>query len=183
MTKIICSVFILLIVNFTYAENKLTFDEKINKAEVIFIGKLTERYEQMESILKKNGESVDKIYTTHIFEIEEVLKGQLEDENISVKLLGGYDKELKKGAKYNKNTYAYYESPYETALLFLNYDELNKFYYSSLDNDTAFLIHGSIEVISHTNWVPIFEAISKKNPEEDTVTLDILRKKIGAKNE
>jgi hypothetical protein len=183
MIKIISNILLLLTVNFTYAESVLTFDENINNAEVIFMGQLIERYEQMESIILKNGESVDKVYTTHVFNIVELLKGQLKNETISVKLSGGYDSVLKINGKYNKNAYHYYREPLETALLFLSYDKLNNFYYSTYDNKSAFLIHGSIEVITDTGWVPIFAPTSKEKTDEDTVTLDILRSKIGVSNE
>ena len=182
-TKLIKSIFLLLFVNLTYAEAELTFDQKINNSEVIFIGKLSERYEQMETIILKNGESVDKVYTTHIFNIEELLKGQLKNKTISVKLAGGYDSVLKKGGKYNRNTYSYYGEPLETALLFLRYDKMNNFYYSTYDNKSAFLIHGSIEVITYGNWAPIFAYTNKGSPEKDTVTLGILRSKIGTNDE
>ena len=55
--------------------------------------------------------------------------------------------------------------------------------HSTQDDKTAFLIHGKIEVITDTDWAPIFAPISKTNHKQDTVTLDIFRNKIDTNNE
>ncbi len=183
MTKLISMMCLLILVNYSYAENKLTFDEKIEKAELIFVGKLTDRFEKLETIKLSNGETSNRVYTTHIFNISEVLKGQFGKEMISVKLLGGCDSELNKCDKYNRFTYRYDGDPNETALLFLSYDDLNKFYYSIQDSETAFLVHGSIEVITDPDWVPIFASVSKTSSEQDNITLEVLRNKLEANDE
>lgn len=183
MNKKINSLILLLSVNLSYADNKLTFDQKITKSGVIFIGKTIDRYEQMESIQLDKDNSIEQVYTTHVFIIEDVLKGHFDDKTISVKLRGGCDEGLGKCGKYNVNTYYFEEEPLERVLLFLSYDKLNNFYYSTYDNKSAFLIHGSIEVITDTEWVPIFAPTNKEKTDEDTITLDILKNKIGAKYE
>jgi hypothetical protein len=167
----------------SFAEEKLTFDEKIENADVIFIGNLKERFEKLDTVTLSNGETTENVYTTHVFNIDEVLKGHLEGKTVSVKLLGGCDREVKRCGKYNRFTYSFYGEPEETALLFLSFDELNNYYYSTQDRKTAFLVHGNIEIITDTDWVPIMAATNKANPKYDTITVDDLKKKIEAKDE
>ena len=132
MKLLITLIYLICIVNYSFAENNITFDENIQNSEVIFIGKLIDRYERLESIVINKGENKDMVYTTHVFNIEEVLKGSLTGNTIAVKLRGGYDSDLKIGAKYNKDVYYYdKDDDIQRALLFLNHDKLNDFYHST----------------------------------------------------
>lgn len=185
MNKIIIFVLLSIYICDSRAVTELNLEENVHNSELIFIGNIIKYYEQMETIkVSEKNKMVSKkiVYTTFGFTIENILKGEFSQDVVEVRQKGGCDEDLDICSDSSEEGYYYdYEEPIGKVLLFLKKDKLNNFYYSTDDYKTAFLVHGSIEVITYSNNALIFALI--KGKERDIITLNDVKDILGDNNE
>jgi len=136
--KVISIIFIILLVVTGNANAARTgvfsLENDIIDAELIVRGKLVNTFSRSENIPRTmqdgNHEILEhipsSIFTTYIFNVEEVLKGKYEKENIKILMLGGCDDELGMCVEYSFN---YYYEVGEQAVIFLT--KSNNNYYKA----------------------------------------------------
>lgn len=144
----------------------------IDRTEIIFIGELLETYQKRE-----NGKDGSKgyIYTTYIFSITEILKGQYLEDSISVRKLGGCDSEPGDCAEYSFAGYDYKVG--EEGLMFINYHSFTNSYRSSRDGLTAYSIQGSLKLLTSTSKTINYVKLKQEDGtyKDNIFTLAILR--------
>lgn len=107
--------------------------EDINEASLIVKGKLIDKYVKQESL---DGIRY-KVFTTYVFEIDDILKGEYSKNTINVKMFGGRDE---KAGKWDSNPFSYKYNIDDTAVLFLANYKNTKFFKVTQSSNTAFLV-------------------------------------------
>lgn len=125
---------------------------------------------------------VNEIFTTFTVEVDEVLYGKYDNKVIEIKMLGGCDEVgtcLRLSSNYD------YEID-NNVLLFLNFDDVNKFFHSTANGITAFLVkkNGQIEKSADLMAYNNQESIINEVLNEKSLSLAQLKNKIkGYRNE
>ena len=159
---------------------------QIEVAEIIFKGVVVDIYSQVEPDIKsqysqyENGKVVrtwegkPQIFTTFVFKINDILKGEYLDDQIEVKMLGGCDDtscvDYSFGYRYKRN---------DTAVMFLSLNEKNN-YYKKSDYSSPYTLKGSLELLTLEGHITYIQELNKNNKIvlKDVLTLDILKNQI-----
>ena len=162
--------------------------EKIEIAELIFEGVLIDVYSQKEPEIinqisrYENGKVIEtfdsppQIFTTYVFEIKNILKGEHFSDHIEVKMLGGCDKEKEDCVNYSFN-YAYNIN--DRAVMFVSLNKRNN-YFKRSDYSSAYNIEGSLGLLTSEGSIKYLRERDKNNEivSKDVLTLDILKNEI-----
>jgi hypothetical protein len=161
---------------------------QIEIAEVIFDGILIDIYSQKEPEIinqisrYENGNIIEtfdsppQIYTTYVFEIKNILKGEYFDEQIEIKMLGGCDKETDDCVNYSFN-YGYKLN--DRAVMFVNLNKRNN-YYKRSGYSSAYTLKGSLGLLTRSGYITYFQELDDNNKvvSKEVLTLDILKNEI-----
>lgn len=164
------------------------FPVQIEKAEIIFEGVLIEVYSQREPDIKnqasqyKDGNVIKtwdmppQLYTTFVFEVKDILKGEYFDDHIEVKMSGGCDDDTNMCVS-NSTGYGYKIN--DRAVMFVSLDIKNN-YYKRSDYSSAYTVKGSLGLLTREGYITYHQEIDKNNKREikDVLTLEILKNEI-----
>lgn len=161
---------------------------QIEVAEIIFEGVVVDVYSKREPKIKsqaskyKDGEVIKTwdlppgIYTTFVFEIKDILKGEYLDNQIKVKMPGGCDEDtndcvsLSTGYGYKVN---------DKAVLFVSLNKKNN-YYKRSDYSSAYTLKGSLGLLTRDGHITYLQELDKNREiiMKDVLTLEVLKNEI-----
>ncbi len=159
---------------------------RIEIAEIIFEGVVIDIYSQVEPDIKsqysqyENGKVVrtwegePQIFTTFVFKIKDILKGEYLDDQIEVKMLGGCD---------NDNcidySFGYHYNIGDTAVMFVSLNKKNN-YYKRSDYSSPYTLKGSLGLLTISGAITYLQELDENNEIvlKDVLTLAILKNKI-----
>jgi hypothetical protein len=163
--------------------------ETIELAEIIFEGVVVDIYSKREPGIKsqmsqhKDGQvikTVDlptKLFTTFVFEIKDVLKGDYHDNVIEVKMHGGCDES--KGICVSISTNYDYKIN-DKAVMFVSLNTNNN-YYKRSNYSNAYVLKGSHGLLLTEGHITYLKEKNDNNEYvfKDVLTLEILKNKIN----
>lgn len=161
---------------------------QIEVAEIIFEGVVVDVYSKREPKIKsqtsqyENGKVIKtwdmhhQLFTTFVFEIKDILKGEYLDDQIEVKMPGGCDEDTNICVS-SSSSYGYKVN--DKAVMFVSLNKKNN-YYKRSDYSSAYTLKGTLELLTRDGHITYVEELDKnrKIVLKDVLTLEVLKNEI-----